>query len=90
MNPGTLRRARWRLATFFPGALSERLDEWLEVRDCRRLLDEARAERGASPPTTGDDVPLVSVCIPTYVRDRELLFRARSAPRSRRRIHGSR
>ena len=69
--------------------LSERLDEWLEVRDCRRLLDEAWAERGASPPTTGDDVPLVSVCIPTYVRDRELLLRG-CVPRSRRRIHGSR
>ena len=76
MKPGALRRARWRLATFFPGALSERLDEWLEVRDGRRLLQEARADGTASPPSTDGDVPLVSVCIPTYVRDRELLLRA--------------
>src|SRR5687767_11816256 len=76
VKPGALRRARWRLATFSPGALSERLDEWLEVRDCRHLLQEARADRTAWPPSTDGDVPLVSVCIPTYVRDRELLLRA--------------
>ncbi len=76
MKAGALRRARWRLATFLPGALSERLDEWLEVRDCRRLLEDARADRSAPPASTGGDVPLVSVCIPTYVRDRELLLRA--------------
>ena len=76
MKAGALRRVRWRLATFVPGALGERLDEWLEVRDCRRLLEAARADPGASSLPAAGSAPLVSVCIPTFVRDRELLLRA--------------
>lgn len=71
-----LRRVGWRLAAFGPSALHERVGEWLEIRECRRLLAQARAGPGAGYLPTDGEEPLVSVCIPTLVRDRQLLFRA--------------
>ena len=76
MKGAALRRVRWRLAAFGPTALQERLGEWLEVRECRRLLAQARAGTDACFLPTDREDPLVSVCIPTLVRDRQLLLRA--------------
>ncbi len=70
------RRLRSRIALLGPTAVGERLSERREVRRARRLLEAARAGTPACYLPTDEPEPLVSVCIPTYLRDVALLERA--------------
>jgi hypothetical protein len=69
-------RLRSRIALLGPTATFERLSERREVRRARRLLDAARAGATACYLPTDEPEPLVSVCIPTNLRDPALLHRA--------------
>ena len=71
------RAARWHLRETRTDAALERVREWIEQRDARRLLAEARAGRDVCwPDSAAASEPLVTIRIPTYRRADLLMERS--------------